>query len=209
MDFVGRDIWSWSLYWTYWMCVARKFGIRFHSTERPLNKIPDDNFPSITPLAMFLMFFVQSGYGAIHLSGWDLTFPTDTERLLWHISTVTITVCIFATWCVDFVIFQMPSTTLGLPIGKGEVIELNVRSHRSQTLRKGWLHDFLQDLRNVTRPKDPEYDIPLRALIPVTVFAAIYCVPRGYVIIEGFINIRALPPDAYQSVDWTKFIPHV
>lgn len=51
-------------------------------------------------------------------------------------------------------------------------------------------------------------DVPFRALLPVTAIGALYCPPRAYVIIEGFINIRTLPPKAFDSVDWTAFIPH-
>lgn len=83
------------------------------------------------------MFLVQSGYGAVHLSGWNLTYPTDTERLLWCISTVTTMICICATWCVDFVIFQMGIATVGIPDGMDKAVELNIHPHCLQPLRKG------------------------------------------------------------------------
>jgi hypothetical protein len=34
---------------------------------------------------------IAAVFGAIHCIGWSFAFPSDTERILWHISSVTIT----------------------------------------------------------------------------------------------------------------------
>ena len=45
----------------------------------------------------------------------------------------------------------------------------------------------------------PQMDVPLRTLIPVTLCGGIYLFAQGFVIEEGLINLRALPPSAYES----------
>ena len=37
----------------------------------------------------------------------------------------------------------------------------------------------------------------------------IYSLARAYVIIEGFVILRALPMSAFASVSWSDFVPHL
>ena len=187
MDFVYRDEWSWTRYWTHWKGIVRIFfRVNFDRTIRPIDKIPDDNFPHIMGWPMWVLFVFQTGYGVVHLSGWTLPFPTHTEKLLWHISTVTIMVCILGTWIVEVTAWRSP-----IAVMKKEK-ELDVEENDGYSRRL--LKRVAARMRNTTASRDPEMDVPLRALIPV--------------IIEGFVGLRALPPSAYESVDWTVFLPH-
>ena len=43
-------------------------------------------------------------------------------------------------------------------------------------------------MRNRTQSRDPEMDVLLRALVPVTLCGAIYCFARSYVILEGSLG---------------------
>jgi hypothetical protein len=36
-----------------------------------------------------------------------------------------------------------------------------------------------------------------------------YIVRRVMLLVLPFLTLRALPPEAYQSVHWTEFIPHL
>jgi hypothetical protein len=201
MDFVYRDEWSWTRYWTHWKGIVRiVFHVNFDRTKRPIDKIPDDNFPHILGWPMWVLFIFQTGYGIVHLSGWTLPFPSHTERLLWHISTVTIMVCILGTWIVEVTAWRSP-----IAVMKKEK-ELDIEGNVGCSKRL--LHRIAARMRNTTQPKDPEMSVPLRALIPVTLFGAIYWVARLYVIVEGVVGLRALPPSAYDTVSWTAFLPH-
>jgi hypothetical protein len=37
----------------------------------------------------------------------------------------------------------------------------------------------------------------------------IFIAARVFIVIESFISLRSLPPDAFQSVKWTDVIPHI
>ena len=37
----------------------------------------------------------------------------------------------------------------------------------------------------------------------------LYIIARAYMIVEVFLSLRALPPGAYESVQWSSLIPHV
>jgi len=206
MDFVERIEWSWTRYWTHWKGIVRKTtAINFDRTVRPMDKIPDDNFPLIAGRPLWVLCVLQVSYGAVHLTGWSLPFPTHIERLLWHIATVTIMVCILVTWAVEVWGWRVTST-LESSLEKVEIEE--PATNRSRWHPKARLRRFAARLRNTTEPFDPMMDVPLRALVPVTLAASIYIFARAYVIVEGFVNLRALPPSAYDSVNWTAFFPH-
>jgi hypothetical protein len=66
-------------------------------------------------------------------------------------------------------------------------------------------------LRNNTTSElghDPSITVPLKALVPVTLSAALYCIARAYILIEDLANLRSLPQSAYETVNWTKILPH-
>ncbi len=212
LDFTGREEWSWTLYWSYWMGTLRKFlNVSFASKQRPIDKIPDDYYPPLSNTAMCILFVFQTGYAAVHISGWNFRFPTATEKLLWHITTLGILSAILTYWIVHFYAWQIPAairTRAGLPKGyKESHCEANTKSPAGFCLRCR-TEKFLSPLKNNSYPHDPARDIPLKAIIPILWCAVVYCLSRSFVIIEGFINLRALPPSAYESVDWSAFLPH-
>ncbi len=157
---------------------------------------------------MWILAVFQIGYGAIHLTGWNLSFPTHTEKLLWHIATVTIMVCILSTWAVEVYAWRMPT---GLE--RREKASTDVQNGENSTSLPRWcsmrrIKRVASRLRNTTNPHDPVMDVPLRTLVPVTLAAFTYTFARTFIILEGFVNLRALPPSTYQSVDWMAFLPH-
>jgi hypothetical protein len=49
--------------------------------------------------------------------------------------------------------------------------------------------------------------------LPLSLFLVfgtlLYCLARGYIVVEAFISVRSLPAGAYKSVDWIDFWPHM
>jgi len=85
--------------------------------------------------------------------------------------------------------------------------DLNPRSPKGR-IRRG-LETVAAKLRNNSPDNDPDLDVPLALLIPVTVISAFYCLLRLYVVVEDLIAFRSLPSDTYVTVDWSSYIPHL
>ena len=64
-------------------------------------------------------------------------------------------------------------------------------------------------LRNNSSLFDHAMAIPLKAVVPMGVLAFCYGFSRVYIILEGWLSMRAQPPSAYQTVDWALFWPHI
>ncbi|KUJ07804.1 uncharacterized protein LY89DRAFT_352900 [Mollisia scopiformis] len=70
-------------------------------------------------------------------------------------------------------------------------------------------HAVAEKIRNNSPHKDTDLYTPLKSLMPITFVAAVYCLARGYVVIDDLVNLRLLPASAYESVRWSPFIPHL
>ena len=58
----------------------------------------------------------------------------------------------------------------------------------------------LEKVRNNSSDHDPALNVPLKAMLRVTFFGAVYYVARAYVLVEDFVNLRSLPSSACQTV---------
>lgn len=211
LDFVSPDLWSWKLYWTYWMNILRKLHIELGAKRRPIDKIPDDNWPAVTGYTRMILFLVQVAYGAVTLCGWNVEFPSRIERILWHISTLVIMVTIVITWIADqytWHILPFLRNHFSRHVKLTKLKEPETSHPRLAGLRTKALN-VAEVLRNNSPGHEPALIVPLKALIPVTIAGACYSFARAYIIVEDFINLRALPATAYQSVNWSAFLPHL
>ena len=212
MDFVGQEHSSWFLYWTYWFNILRKMGINFHTLKRPIDKIPDDQFAPLDARTTPILFLFQTGYAAVHIAGWNFHFPTKLERRLWRIATTYIIIAIVIYWIADMYAWHLlpavkkfwAASRFAKQITEPEAGENNKHSKETSKFR-----EFAARLRNNSADNDPNMDVPLKALIPVTTVAAIYCIARLYIVTEDFVALRALPQSAYASVNWSAFLPHL
>lgn len=212
LDFVGRDLWSWTLYWTYWVNILRMMHIWLpsYTKKRPADMIPNGNFPPLSRGSMVVLFLFHITYGAFPLWGWNFHFPTQSERMLWHISALALMGTIVFTWIVDqYTWYILPALKNLITRQRPFKVQDSERalplpcSHLPAKLQKA-----LASLRNNSPRHDPAYDVPLKALIPVTTAGAVYCIARAYILLEDFVNLRALPPSAYDTVQWSGYFPH-
>lgn len=213
LDFVSRKDWVWSLYWSYWLSILRKCGVTFGPKLRPAGRIPNDNFPELSPRAMTMLFVFNALFAGINICAWNFWFPSGAERILWRILTLLIPGCLCVFWAWDKISWQiLPAlkawisrrftTTRASP-------EAGRLSHWFGTNRvfdkkKG----TVARPRNITPDYDPAKEVPLKAILPLSLIAAFYCFARAYILIEDLIALRALPPSAYDTVNWSKFLPH-
>jgi len=211
LDFVPRERSSWYLYWTYWMNIIRKLRLMHPLKRAPIDMIPDDNFPPLSGITHGVLFLFQASYAAVLFIGWNYIVPTEIECLLWRISTVCTLAAITLYWVVDVYSWHLHSfvrrfTKRDKPYQKSDT-EIVIPVPRSRL--NGRIRSCPAHFRNNSSLYDSHMDIPLKALIPVTLLGIGYYVARAYVILEDWINLRALPPSAYATVSWSAFLVHV
>ena len=211
LDFVCRERSSWYLYWTYWMNIIRKLRLMYPLKRAPIAMIPDDNFPPLSGVSHGVLFLFQASYAAVLFCGWNFIFPTEIEHLLWRISTVYTLAAITLYWVVDLYSWHLHRfvrklTRRDTPHQKSDA-ESVIPYPRSRL--NGKIRSCAARFRNNSSPYDSDMDIPLKALVPVTLLGIGYCVARAYVILEDWINLRALPPSAYATVNWSAFLVHL
>lgn len=170
---------------------------------RPYNRIPSDRFQVLDTPAEALGAPVIVFFGCIFMFAWDFDFPSATELVLWRVAGIytlvyTFVGCICTQYCHKIL---LPRWEKQRPTGP-----ILLSTHRDD--ERGGTSSFAARLRNIHPSKDHRLDIPLRVLIPVSVLCAVYCVCRAYILVEDFIGLRSLPGSAFQTVEWSDYVPH-
>ena len=119
-------------------------------------------------------------YFGIHLAGWNFEFPSRTEQILWRVSSLTLLgLLIFYLFAVAFGTVMAGRLARKLFNNDEETTILGVASLLPRWVAV-WLH---------------------------APFFFAYVLARGYIMVEGCVNLRALPATAFQTVDWWEFWP--
>ena len=109
-------------------------------------------------------------FGAVYVAGWNISFPTHTEQIVWRICTIMLFSLVVAFWVVD----------------------AGVEVHQ-------WKKKVPGNQRVAVTPAK----MALYAVI-----AMVYVIVRIYILIEPFVCLRSLPAVAFETVQWSSFIPH-
>jgi hypothetical protein len=218
-DFVSREEWSVSLFWTYYVNTVQRFGIPIFARPTragPYDRIPTINWPMFGGFLPKLSWGILSTtYSAIFIYGWNLSFPTTIERDLWRISSVYLTSYVLLMAPFDLYYFtaseSKPSRNTEILLrepGRGGSMSFQSRPEWHKLLLKRF-KIMATMLRNSSPEKDPMDAISLRALIPVTLLCALYTLARAYILVEDVLGLRALPDSAFQTVNWSRYFPHL
>lgn len=157
----------------------------------------------------FPVGLVILAFAASFLLGWNFPFPTRSERIIWRVASVFnlgygfVGILIVWAWIELAPSHKNESTNEHLPENTSRVREKEPKKWRTFASR------FAAKLRNMSPEKDPQLEVPLRFFIPCTVLCAFYCIFRAYILVEDVIGLRSLPSSAYESVDWSRYIPHL
>ncbi|KAF8064244.1 hypothetical protein FPV67DRAFT_210985 [Lyophyllum atratum] len=118
-------------------------------------------------------------FGAIHCVAWSFQFPSDTEKLLWRASSITVTVLpVYGFLYTRYV--------------TGALRAYMRNRHRRRILRFQFLYHHAH----------------LFAAIFYCPAVLIYVAARLILLIQMFTLLRTRNPDIYQTAEWTTFIPH-
>ena len=102
------------------------------------------------------LFLIPAIFGAVHVSSWNITLPSQFELWMWRAS---------ALYC-----FIGPLVFLVFNLKRGDHLGFTI-------------------------------------VIPFTLLMG-YVIIRTFMIVEIFFSLRALPASAYESVNWSSFLPH-
>jgi hypothetical protein len=253
LDFISREEWAWSKLWHHGLNYLRACRL-VSSTGRPVQHFGDTVTPALTGWWYTLFVFTSLSYFAVFLSGWNFSFPSSTERLLWRIAALggpisAMGVCLSLHFCIlwyprlrkrvsgpnsstqmtvesrmdneandtHVILLLEPSIPTAMQENANKTAQrtlissqpsLSNRTNHGQSLRQK-THRIVRWFRNNSVSKDPELDCPVRLIVLTWIFGIVYCLSRGYIAVEDLMELRSLPTSTYESVDWTKFWPHV
>ncbi|KAK6538119.1 hypothetical protein TWF694_011001 [Orbilia ellipsospora] len=164
--------------------------------ERPLPRFGNDRLPNLAGWQECILCVATLGYAAIHLVGWNYTFPTKTEKVLWRVSSMFLFANTAAFWLFE-------TTAAWWRAGRWQRIYRAIVGKRR---RKSDVETPLPPIQRMKSSKNLPLPAEFWSIFPL---AITYAAARGYLIMEAFIGLRAMEDSAFKNVDWTGFIPHV
>ncbi|KAJ5150679.1 uncharacterized protein N7500_010868 [Penicillium coprophilum] len=202
-EYLSRDEWFLARFWRYYIQILHYMHIPLvtQPQRRPYDRIPSHYLLNVDITAEVIATPTIVFFSAMFLIAWNSHFPTAAEKLLWRIASVN---------SISYALIGGP---LSLYFQK-TLFEAKKKEERAQArlnrkrAARGWIDRFTTKLRNIHPDQDPELEIPLRALIPISLLCALYCVGRGFILTEDLIGLRSLPKSAFQTVTWSRYVPH-
>lgn len=103
-------------------------------------------------------------FGAIHFVAWLYAFPSQVERILWRVSSITVA---------------------AVPVV------------------------FIAEAAFIVKVKPPAWynHLTWYVVLPLGIFT--YIAARLMLLVLPFWSLRSLPPNAYEDVWWTTYLPHI
>ena len=179
---------------------------------RPVKKLRSDILPSLSLPLMIICEHLVITYSAIFLAGWNIDFPTSTERLLWRITTaIMLGFGFLGGWLFFFVdllfvrkqqrhsasrsaLRTVGQSLVGWLVPKNMLSQVNER----EPTPAGWEDMYFEQVPKVPRP----------LLVLAATMSVIYFWTRFFVLVEDFVSLRSLPSSAFTTIAWTSNLPH-
>ncbi|KAG8533767.1 uncharacterized protein KY384_001508 [Bacidia gigantensis] len=161
--------------------------------ERPLPRFTNDRIPVIgaSPDAV-LLFIIMLAYCCLHFIAWNFSFPTKTERTLWRAGCIAIVAS-------TFVFLACEAYQDGHRLGRWDRWYIKLFPNKQGSIKR--MNTMEQRMR------EREF-IPMWEFISMSPVTFVYAVARAYIVVEVFVSLRSLPVRAFNSVEWSEFIPH-
>lgn len=187
LDFVDNQSPSWLTE------IQPHLRFRMGPRERPLPRFTNDKFPVIGagPNAI-LLFIVILAYCCLHFIAWNFSFPTRVERILWRVACITIV-------ATTFIFLACETYQDGHRLGRWQRWYLKI-------FPKNPVHLARVDTMEKKR-REMEF-IPFWEVVVMSPVTFMYTLARTYIVAEVFVSLRSLPGGAFDSVNWSLYIPH-
>ena len=169
----------------FWYGVRQAFGFtRDYSTEAVKTFGNSRTTPPRGLKTRDKWFFnlMPLAYFGIYLAGWNFAFPSTTEQLLWRISSLIM------------------EGVLGAYLLLVIFVSNSAHKIATKVFNRPDVHTLMEFAEIL-----PQWAVLTFIYWPLIVT---YFLARTYIILEGFVNLRALPTECYVSINWAAFIPH-
>lgn len=166
--------------------------------DRPIQRIPDDRFPMNPHGAQeYYLCFATLVFAAIHVAGWNFSFPSRPEQILWRVSSMLLFGITASFWILE----TMASWKR---LGRWKQLYYTILNRKK-------LEDFEKSRtqRMMTETREPtELPLPWEfwTIFPL---AVLYGLARFSLLAEAFLELRSLEATALLNVDWSVYFPHV
>ncbi|KAH8898911.1 hypothetical protein GQ53DRAFT_635171 [Thozetella sp. PMI_491] len=193
LDFVDENGPGWS------MNVQSFMGMPVIPPERPIERIPNDRFPT-NPYGIqeYCLCFATLLFTGIHVLGWNFSFPTEVEKTLWKVSSLILSGVTGAFWLLE---------TIASWSRLGRWKRLYLRVTDPNKLPE-WDKSRADRSMSGLQREMTEIPVPWEfwTIMPV---AVLYGLARLCMLVEGFTSLREVDPTTYDTVDWSIYIPHI
>ncbi|KAF4222997.1 hypothetical protein CNMCM6805_009645 [Aspergillus fumigatiaffinis] len=203
LEFLHPDLYICHVFWRYFNQILRRIHCPIFSrpvTTKPYNRIPSDDFPHLDTLADALACPIVLLFGGMFMFAWSFDFPSSLERILWRLASC---------YTLLFSIVGGPYLQFCYKVLLPRHAEKRWAGDVEATIPQTRMQRLATKMRNIHPSRDPRLEIPLLAFIPVTVLCALYCISRAYILVEDLVGLRDLPESAFQTVEWSVYIPHL
>ena len=166
---------------------------RMGPRDRPLPRFTNDKFPVTGASAdSVFLFIVILTYCSLHFIAWNFSFPTRVERILWRAGCIAII-------ATTFVFLACETYQDGHRLGRWERWYVKLFPKQSGGMQR------IDTMEKRRREKD---FIPVWEVIIMSPVSMVYFLARTYIVVEVFVSLRSLPSGAFDSVQWSDFVPH-
>ncbi|MCJ1436805.1 hypothetical protein MMC27_006187 [Xylographa pallens] len=220
LDFTGREEWAWSILWMHGLNCLRRFHLAGQPQQLPVQRFQNTIVPILRGWFLGIFAIVSLIYLGIFVAGWNYSFPTTNEQILWRSASLTALITAVATFLVQNVFFTWSSSVRPssnqlhfIPaVGEDPVAKQNkytrILSSRLKPLKEKF-DDFIAILRNNSISRDPALDAPAMAVLLTWFFGFFYVSARAYIVIADFVELRSLPTSAYDTLNWSSLSPYI
>lgn len=138
-------------------------------------------------------------FAGIHVAGWNFSFPTTLEQVLWRTASLILFTVTAAFWVLE-------TMASWVRLGRWRWLYLRVMEP------KGLLEfekERAKKLNQVSETREPT-KLPLPwefwSIMPV---ATLYGIARLYLVVEAFMELRSAQGTAFVNVSWSTYFPHI
>lgn len=208
LNYLSRDECFLSVMWQYYTQILHSLRIPMFTrpTRRPYDYIPSHDFLNVDMVSQIICVPPILLFSCVFIVTWNFEFPSPTERLLWRISSISMLV--FGSLGGVCSIY-LHYVVFGKERKQAREKSIQSSSVQQEIPKQSFTCRLASRLRNIDPEKDPELDVPIRILIPLSCFCMMYVFARLFILVEDFIGLRHLPKTAFQTVEWADYVPYL